>query len=65
MSLSELELEVQKLTPAELSAFTRWLDQYAASQWDAQIEQDLASGKLDKLLAKADAEFQSGKCTEL
>jgi len=65
MSLAELESEVQKLSPSEFSAFTRWLDEFAAAQWDSQIEQDVASGKLAKLLEKADAEFESGKCKEL
>lgn len=65
MSLSELETEVQKLSPGELNAFTRWLDEYAATQWDTQIEQDVASGRLAKLLNKADAEFEAGKCKEL
>lgn len=65
MSLVELEKEVQKLTPAEFSAFTRWLDEFTATQWDTQIEKDMASGKLDSILAKVDAEFESGKCQEL
>lgn len=65
MSLAELEQEVQKLSPAEFGAFTRWLDEYAAAQWDAQIEKDVSSGKLAKLLAKVDAEFEAGKCKEL
>jgi hypothetical protein len=65
MSLSELESEVQKLSDAELNAFTRWLEEFAATRWDVQIEQDVANGKLDALLAKVDAEFESGKCQEL
>jgi hypothetical protein len=65
MSLAELEAEVQKLSPSELSAFTRWLDEYAASQWDDQIARDVEAGRLNKLLAKVDADFQSGKCKEL
>ncbi len=65
MSLIELEQEVQKLSPAEFSAFTRWLDDYAATQWDQQIERDLASGKFANLLAKVDSEFAAGKCKEL
>ena len=65
MSLIELEQEVQKLSPAEFSAFTRWLDEYAAAQWDDQIEKDVASGKFTKLLEKVDSEFADGKCKEL
>ena len=65
MSLAELEQKVQELSPGEFSAFTRWLDEFTATQWDAQIEQDVSSGKFDKILAKVDAEFESGKCKAL
>jgi len=65
MSLAELEMEVQNLSPGELSAFTRWLDDYAAKKWDAQFDQDVAAGKLDKLGAKADQAFETGQCSEL
>jgi len=65
MSLTELETEVQKLSPAELNAFTCWLDEYTASQWDSRIEDDLESGKLAHLFAKADADFDAGACKPL
>ncbi len=65
MSLAELEKEVERLDSADFEAFTRWLDAYAANRWDAQFEQDVAEGKLDKLGKKADAAFESGQCTEL
>lgn len=65
MSLAELEKEIIKLSPGELSAFTRWLDDYAARAWDEQLERDVADGKLDSLAKKADAEFTAGRCREL
>jgi hypothetical protein len=65
MSLAELEKEVQKLPPGELAAFTRWFQEYAATQWDAQIERDASAGKLNPLGQKADAAFKAGQCTDL
>mgnify|MGYP003676265484 CR=1 FL=1 len=65
MSLAELEKEVTKLSRGELSAFTRWLDDYSASAWDEQLEHDVAAGKLDQLAKQADADFEAGRCTEL
>ena len=65
MSLVELEQEIQRLTPSEFNAFTRWMDEYAARKWDAQFEKDATSGKLDALGRKVDREFEAGKCTEL
>ena len=65
MSLAELEKEVLKLSPGELSAFTRWLDDYTARSWDDQLERDVAAGKLDRFAVKADEDFETGRCTEL
>jgi hypothetical protein len=65
MSLAELEKEVLKLSPGELNAFTRWLDEYAAGAWDDQIERDVAAGKLDRFAKQADEDFRMGRCTEL
>ncbi len=65
MSLAELEKEITKLSPGELSALTRWLDDYAARAWDEQLERDIAAGKLDHLAEQADADFKAGRCTEL
>ena len=65
MSLAELEKEVLKLSSGELSAFTRWLDDYTARSWDAQLERDVADGKLDRFAEKADEDFETGRCAEL
>jgi hypothetical protein len=65
MSLAELEKEVLKLSPGGLNAFTRWLDEHAASSWGEKIENDVAAGKLDRLAEMADVEFKAGWCTEL
>lgn len=65
MSIAELENEITKLSPEELGAFTRWLDDYTAQKWDKQLEADVAAGKLDHLAEKADTDFNAGRCTEL
>lgn len=45
MSLAELEKGITKLSPGELSALTRWLDDYAAQARDDQLERDGVSQK--------------------
>ena len=65
MSLLELEQEVRKLSPLEFSAFTRWLDEYAATQWDDRIEKDVAAGRFETLLNDADRAFEADQCQEL
>ena len=65
MTLAELEKEVKNLNYSDFEAFTKWIDFYAAKRWDAQFEQDVGEGRLDKLGNKADVAFESGQCTEL
>lgn len=48
-----LEQEVQKLSSEELASFRRWFAEYAADQWDRQIERDVKEGKLDALAERA------------
>ncbi|MDB6134166.1 MAG: hypothetical protein JWM59_2409 [Verrucomicrobiales bacterium] len=53
-----------RLTVAERSELTSWLRDFD-DDWDRQIEADVTAGKLDKLFAEADAEFEAGRCREL
>ncbi|MEL6460837.1 MAG: hypothetical protein AAFN00_05650 [Cyanobacteria bacterium J06558_2] len=34
-------------------------------QWDEQLEQDIAEGKLEQLAQEAIADFESGNCKEI
>jgi hypothetical protein len=36
-----------------------------ADEWDKQIEQDVATGKSDKIIAKVDADIDAGRSTPL
>ena len=66
MSIVEnIQKEVSRLSRKELISFRAWLDEYEANLLDKQIEQDVLSGKLDKLAKEADYEFRAGRCTEL
>ena len=65
MSAIELENAVQKLPPDELAQFVSWFEHFVADQWDKQIESDILTGRLDHLAAKADADFDGGRCSPL
>ena len=65
MSVEELESAVSSLSPAELSKFSQWFEEFLADQWDRQIEQDLISGRLDAALKQADDHYSAGRCTPL
>lgn len=60
MSIAEIENEIKKLQPEEVSDLLAWLRRYHAELWDKQIEADLASGRLDPLLSEVKAEIEAG-----
>jgi len=64
-NVQSIEKAVQALPPAELAEFRRWFAEFDSAAWDRQIEQDAASGKLDKLAAEALADYRAGSAREL
>jgi hypothetical protein len=65
MSAIELEQAVKKLPPQELQIFSDWFEQYTSDKWDEKIEKDILSGRLARLAAKADEDFEAGRCSIL
>ncbi len=65
MSIEELESVVSGLTESDLSRFSQWFEEFMAHQWDKEIERDLASGRLDATLQRADEHYKAGRCTPL
>ena len=49
----EIEEAVASLPNSELKEFRSWFSEFDAINWDAQIEQDIDSGKLNELGIKA------------
>jgi hypothetical protein len=65
MSLQELESAVTRLSPDELTAFSRWFEEFVADAWDRRIEEDVRSGRLDEAVRRTDEHFEGGRCTPL
>ena len=63
--IEAVEREVQSLSPSELAAFRKWFHEFDAAAWDHQIEEDVRTGKLDRLADAALQALKAGKCTEL
>lgn len=59
-----IEKEVSQLSLSELATFRDWFVEFDATAWDAQIERDAESGKLDKFAEKALKDFNAGRSTE-
>jgi hypothetical protein len=60
-AVEEIESAILKLSPKELSYLAEWVLDLDEQNWDKQIEQDVAVGKLDFLAQEAFEEMESGK----
>ncbi len=65
MTIQEIEQAITELSPDELARLREWFDEYFAQVWDEQIERDAASGRLDKLIAEVDEEYNAGQSKPL
>ena len=63
--VEEIEEAVERLSKSELAAFRDWFASYEAALWDAQIEQDIDSGKLEGMASEALADYKAGRAKEL
>lgn len=63
-TVREIEEAVQKLSDEDRAIFRAWFAAYDAAQWDRQLEEDVAAGRLDWLMEEARADRDAGRCTE-
>jgi hypothetical protein len=61
----EVESAIKQLSEGEVRDLAKWLQEYLDEIWDRQIETDLASGKLDHMIAKAEADIENGNVRDL
>jgi len=64
-SLPEIEAAIAQLLEGDVRQLWVWLQEYLDEMWDRQIEADLTSGKLDKLLAQAEADIAANQVRDL
>ena len=64
-TIPEIEQAVRKLSPQELAQFREWFAEFDAAQWELQIEQEVAAGRLDALAEEALEDLRQGRCKDL
>ncbi len=64
-TVEDIEKEIARLPQDQLKKFRVWYEKFDADKWDAQIETDVADGKLDALAEKAIADHSAGKSKKL
>jgi len=65
IAVEEIEKVVAELPPNQLKRFRSWYEKFDSNAWDKQIENDIASGKLDALAEAALADHKAGKTQRL
>lgn len=61
--LEDIERAVTNLAPGDLARFRAWFEEFQEQQFDAQIERDANSGKLDWLAQEGLDEHRAGTTT--
>jgi hypothetical protein len=64
-TVAEIQAEIERLTPTEKRELEQWFAEIQADAWDAQIEKDIKAGRLDHLIAQAEADIAAGRTKPL
>ena len=59
--VEQIEQQIRELSAGEFSELRDWVLEQDWKAWDAHIETDARSGKLDKVIAEADADYKAGR----
>jgi len=65
MSFTELKEEVLKLTDEQKAELAAILHGWEDDEWDKQMKADVAAGRLDHLIAEADAAIDAGRTVRM
>ena len=63
--VEHIEQQIRELTGGEFSELRDWVLGQDWKAWDAQIEADARSGKLDELIAEAQSDYAVGRTRPL
>lgn len=58
--IETVEREIERFSAEELASFRRWFTEFDSSQWDRQIERDVAAGRLDQFANEALTDLRAG-----
>jgi hypothetical protein len=63
--VEQIEQQIGELSAGEFSELREWLLDQDWKAWDAKVESDARSGKLDKVIAEAEADYKAGRTRPL
>jgi len=65
IQLEKIQKEIKSLPHRDFVKLRNWIIEQDWDEWDKQIEEDIALGKLDFLIEEAKNEKKEGKLKEL
>lgn len=63
--VEQIERQIQQLSGTEFAELREWILEQDWKAWDEQIERDIESGKLDKMIAESENDYRSGRSRDL
>jgi hypothetical protein len=63
--VEQIEQQIRELSAGEFSELREWVLEQDWKAWDAQVESDVRSGKLDKVIAETDSDYKAGRTRPL
>ena len=63
--IEAIQAEIESLSTDDFARLRQWIAERDWQNWDQQIEQDSAAGKLDFLWEEAEAAKRQGKLRDL
>jgi hypothetical protein len=63
--LDDIKTRVEHLKPEQQAALREWFLERDQQAWDAQIANDLATGRLDAMISRAKADRDAGRGHDL
>ena len=64
-TVAEIEKALRTLPVKDAWKVADWLQEYLDVKWDKQIDEDITSGRLDKLADKALQDYHAGRVKPL
>ena len=64
-ALPEIEAAIKQLPENDVRQLAGWIQNYLNEKWDKQMEEDLAAGKLNDLIAKAEADIAANNVRDI
>lgn len=59
-----LQEKIEKLSPEEFAQLYKWMIERDSDEWDREMEEDAANGRLDEFFEAARREHREGKTTK-